>query len=592
MEAELPANEDSRLDALRRYHVLDSLPAQEYDDITLLASQICHTPIALISLIDHERQWFKSKIGLDTAATPRAYAFCAHAILEPGDLLVVPDATADPRFADNPLVTADPHIRFYAGAPLLTPEGAALGTLCVIDRQTRQLTPAQLSALRALSRQVMAQLELQRKIGELEDTITRRRQAELALRNSEERFAAFMNNSPAVAYMKDGDGRYVYVNRVLEEVFGIRFEDLHGRTDFDWLPETTARQVRENDRAVLSAGRPTEVIETVMQPDGTENHWLSFKFPFTDVQGRTFLGGVSVDVTARHQAEQRLNESEQRYRHLFEYSQGLICLHTLTGEILSVNPAISRALGYTQEELVGRNLVEFLTPAARPFFHGYLTRMAEARTDEGLMRVKARDGSEQTWKYHNWLYDRAGAPPYVIGHAQDITELQQSRETLRQLSLMDDLTSLYNRRGFFTLAAQALKVARRSGRGCLVLYADLDGLKQVNDTLGHEVGSALIADAGRILKDTLRDADIIGRLGGDEFVALVSDTAPHDINAIRARILARIDQHRRQRPVPELSLSIGFASFSPTAAVTIEELVAQADRAMYLEKAAKGRERG
>ena len=162
MKARLPDNEAQRLKTLRGYDVLDTPPEQAYDDLTLLAAQICQVPIAVITLIDENRQWFKSIIGLSVTETPRDFAFCAHAILYSDKMLEVRDAELDPRFADNPLVTGDPHIRFYAGAPLVAPDGVALGTLCVIDYVPRVLSAEQQTALRALSRTVIAQLELRR----------------------------------------------------------------------------------------------------------------------------------------------------------------------------------------------------------------------------------------------------------------------------------------------------------------------------------------------------------------------------------------------------------------------------------------------
>jgi len=164
----IPQDEAERVAALRRYCVLDTLAEPAFDRLTKIAQHLLDTPTVLVSLIDSDRQWFKSKIGVTVNETSRDISFCAHAIKQQ-ELFIIPDATKDLRFSNNPLVISDPKIRFYAGAPLITPDGQALGTLCVIDKVPRELRPEQQQALRVLSRHVMTQLEIRRHSKELNE---------------------------------------------------------------------------------------------------------------------------------------------------------------------------------------------------------------------------------------------------------------------------------------------------------------------------------------------------------------------------------------------------------------------------------------
>src|SRR5262245_29063151 len=181
--APTPPDEPERLAALRRYRILDTPPEECFDDLTKLAAYICGTPIALITLVDAERQWFKARVGVEICETPRNISFCAHAILgrEP---LIVPDARQDERFAANPMVTGPLSLRFYAGAPMVTQDGHALGTLCVADQKPRELSPEQREALQSLARQATAQLELRRSAAELGLALADGERAERLLRKS------------------------------------------------------------------------------------------------------------------------------------------------------------------------------------------------------------------------------------------------------------------------------------------------------------------------------------------------------------------------------------------------------------------------
>ncbi len=163
------SNEKDRLNAVRSYHILDTPEEKDYDDLTALASSICQTPIALISMVDENRQWFKSHYGIDEQETTVEHSFCTYAIASPNNILIVPDAKQDLRFYDNPLVTGELDITFYAGVPLVNSEGFALGSLCVIDHHTKELTNDQIKALMIIAKQVIDKLELRRKITELQE---------------------------------------------------------------------------------------------------------------------------------------------------------------------------------------------------------------------------------------------------------------------------------------------------------------------------------------------------------------------------------------------------------------------------------------
>ncbi|MGC3988436.1 MAG: GAF domain-containing protein [Chthoniobacteraceae bacterium] len=256
--APLPEQESARLRALRRYEILDTPAEKVFDDLLKLAAQICQTPIGLITFVDGNRQWFKSRIRFYTQEISRDISFCAHTILQ-DDVMEVPDARADERFSSSPMVIGGPAISYYAGTPLLTPDGHAIGTICVMDRVPRKLLPEQQESLKILAREVITHLELRVQAAEAASYMEESERSEMALRESEERFQRFMDYGPVVAYIKDEDGRFLYVNRRFEVEMGGKLEKIRGKTGEAFLP-SEYRQAAACERPPGVAGKPSDGI--------------------------------------------------------------------------------------------------------------------------------------------------------------------------------------------------------------------------------------------------------------------------------------------------------------------------------------------
>lgn len=339
MKIPLPPDESQRLESLRQYAVLDTPRDEVFDELTELAAYICEAPIALITLIDENRQWFKSKVGLDISETARDIAFCAHAIHHP-ELFIVPDAKLDPRFANNPLVLSEPYIRFYAGAPLCTPEGHALGTLCVIDHEPRDMRPDHKRALRILSRHVVTQFEirrntqitanlraerdqvlatLQQERAELEQRVQRR--TDELLENGRQ-LTVLMANLPGYIYRVANNSDYtpIFISEGVEQVTGY--------TQWEYLVERTINcgaEIHIEDRelvwqtvqSALESFSPYECEYRIFTKSGELRWvWERGRGIYGTSKELLFLEGFVTDVTSRKHAEheiRRLNiELEQR----------------------------------------------------------------------------------------------------------------------------------------------------------------------------------------------------------------------------------------------------------------------------------------
>lgn len=312
MQTPVPENENERLAALRSFDLLDTAPEFALDDITLLASRICGTPIAMISLVDEHRQWFKSRVGTTVSETPRDVAFCAHGIVQP-DVFIVSDALTDARFADSPMVTGNPKIRFYAGAPLITEDGHALGMLCVNDQVPRELSPEQMEALRALSRQVVAQFELRRSLMELQKTYARLKKTEESLRLLSS--AVQQSREPITITTAELDlpgPAIVFVNPAFTRMTGYTEEEAIGKTPRILQGPRTDRAVLDRLQKELSSGGTFQGETINYRKDGQEFHLEWQVAPLRNETGETtHFVAIQHDITRRKRLEASLLQSRK-----------------------------------------------------------------------------------------------------------------------------------------------------------------------------------------------------------------------------------------------------------------------------------------
>ena len=364
MTAPLPPNESQRLECLRRYRVLNTDRERDFDDLALMASQICRTPIALITFIDADRQWFKAKIGLSTTETPCEIAFCAHTIAQ-SDPLIVPDAMVDERFAANPLVTADPHIRFYAGAPLVTWNGHAMGTICVIDRVPRELSREQIDGLQALSRQVVAQLELRRTLSELTHTVEESQAGVEALRASQEFKTRSIECSRDCLQVLDLDGRLHSMNAGGMEA--VQICDLAPFVNSSWI-DFWQGEDRDAARAAVDAARHGRVGRFIgyvpTRITGEPRWWDVVVNAILDADGKPErLLAVSRDVTEWKRTEQLIRAitegtaavtGDDFFRSLVRHLASALHLrYAFVAECLPMERA--RSLAFWQDGTLGEN---------------------------------------------------------------------------------------------------------------------------------------------------------------------------------------------------------------------------------------------
>ena len=438
MIASLPADEDARLRALRDCDVLDTPAEEDFDEITRLAAHICGVPIAAVSLIDAERQWFKSIVGLPLTETPRDMAFCAHTILQPG-VMTVHDAQADARFADNPLVTGDPGIRFYAGAPLITEDGHALGSLCVIDRTPRHLTADQQEAMRLLARLVMSHLEKARRAAEREQAEAERRETEA----ERLRLAAIIETCDDAIYSMTREGCITSWNRGAERLYGYEAAEMIGQRVALLIPPELRAEL-EDALAAVGRGEALAPLETMrLTKTGTRLDVSLRASPLVDAQGRVV--GVSMiarDITERKRTDEALHNEREFTQALLESIQEGIVACDADGNLNLFNRAARDLHGLPVEPLPAGQWAEHfdlyaadgVTPMQTrdiPLFRAF---QGEAVRDSEMVVAPKSDIARTLLASGQAIRDGAGRKLGAVVAMHDITERRRIERELTRLA--------------------------------------------------------------------------------------------------------------------------------------------------------------
>ncbi len=462
--APIGQDELDRLEALYRYRLLDTGADQAYDDITALAAQICGTPIALVSLVDTQRQWFKSRVGLDVAQTPRDISFCGHAI-HGREVFEVSDAREDERFADNPFVTQEPNIRFYAGAPLVTPDGYAVGTLCVIDSVPHKLSDAQRSALTALGRQVVQQMELRLRLGR-EQRLSRKiaRQAQFQ--------QVLLDNDMAAIIATAPDGLITSFNAAAERLLGYRADDLINKEKVSLLHVKEELQVRARELSV-ELGREVPTREAIVakplagMPEMREWHYrrrdgslfpVMLSVSVLRDERETVSGYLALawDLTERQEAEQALRASEGQLRMAMSAARMSLWDVDLSAQRITLDARWNELAGYEPKEVSVsfERMLALMLPHEADVVRARMLAAVRGEQPEYFAqhRVRHRDGHwfwvESRGQVVQW--DPAGRAARMIGISMDITQRIAADEALRssserlQLAMSAARTSLWD----------------------------------------------------------------------------------------------------------------------------------------------------
>lgn len=631
MRASLHPLEPDRLGALHALGLRGAAPLPALQDAVQVARALTGCPIALVSMVDAEVQWFQARDGLDVECTSRDVAFCSHAILE-RSAMVIEDATEDPRFSDNPLVTGEMHVRFYAGVPVFAND-LPIGTVCVIDRKPRTLDAGQILALEALARQVSSLLEahlsnqrlrevnaeldhahgrLQAQVDALEasrrklqEANERAESAGRMQRLAAQRFEALFQGLPLPCFTFDADGILREWNRGAEEAFGLRPNEADDLPISDLFPVDSAPW-REILHRTFEQRLPASNVEWTYGEGVHARRYLSGAIPLLNSEGN--LTGVvcaSADITERIRAEAALAESEVRFRTAMESLQSGVLLRDREGRVIMCNPEGAAILGVDPALLLGqaasqqayRVVREDASECGPEDFPTVRTLRTGLEVRDEVFGILRPDG-RTAWVSANSapiFFGSDPTPALAVLCFTDITaRLEQERQLetqrkalieangkLKALATTDGLTGIRNHRSFQDTLERAFRRARKLGRNLSVVLIDADHFKSYNDSFGHPAGDAVLRCLAELLESAVRSGDCVARYGGEEFAMVLPDRDASAAVALAERVRASVHGHRF--PHRAVTVSLGVASLADDV-LDPASLIARADQALYASK--------
>ncbi len=485
-------SEQYRLAALHAYHILDTAEEKDFDELTTLASVICNTPIALVSLVDQHRQWFKSHKGLAARQTPIEQSFCAQAIKTPDQIMIIPDAHRDVRFRDNPLVTGETQFTFYAGVPLVDTAGFALGSLCVIDHETRELSREQTDALQIVARQVVEKLEARREASriieendELQRSLEDLEYDHLSLKTTEERFRKLVSEAPvAIAILR---GRKLLIESANEQMLACwgKQDNVVNKTLASAMPELEGQPFFEILDNVFTSGKSflgTEVPAQVRENEQIVTKYFNFVYqPMKDDKNNTHsLMLIASDVSAQVNARRLVNDLNERFQLALDAGGlGSYDLDIDTG-IIESSPGFKKSFGRNEDAVFNLpELLECIVPVYRDqAFEKMQAAMSHGTNYEAEYPVTWADGSTHWISAFGKI--NVGQDPtsarHLIGVTRDITERKEIEK---------------RRDDFLGIVSHELKTPLTT------MKASLQLLEQTLNDAGAEIGSGLVAASSR-----------------------------------------------------------------------------------------------